>query len=94
MQSFTTSGPYRRNPAHDRRNARHDEFAGDAWEEPGGIRFYVAVGHVPTAPRTFTQCGRCWGEGKTGMWLADSLVPDVPCKQCGGTGWICAAAPA
>lgn len=87
MQRFTTDGPYRRNAAHDRRIANGDDFAGDCWEEPGGVRFWVMVGHTPTGPRTFERCDHCGGTGTFYAVTLDGTKPAGGCRHCFGVGW-------
>lgn len=87
-EAFTTSGRYTRRPAHDRRTANGDDFAGDAWSEPSGVLFWTAVGVTPHGHTfTFTPCERCAGTGRTSRTLGDSIVPDVRCPACHGIGW-------
>ena len=44
----TLEAPYYRQPKHDRRIARGDDFAGDAWKHVvTGKLIWVAVGHNP-----------------------------------------------
>ncbi len=82
QQPFTTAGPYRRTPAFDRRLEWGDDFAGDAWTEPGGVVFWTPVGIFADGERTFTVCRRCRGAGHTQLSVDGDLCPD-----CSGSGW-------
>lgn len=87
MQRFTTDGPYRRNAAHDRRIRAGDDFTGDCWEEPGGVRFWVVVGHVPSGERTFEACPDCAGQGRRLRGLGEDDLWEETCPRCNGVGW-------
>jgi hypothetical protein len=42
--------PFTRDEASDRRITRGDHYAGDAWTDANGARFYVTVGFDPNNP--------------------------------------------
>jgi len=92
---FSTRGPYRRNPAHDKRIVRGDGFTGNCWEEPSGVRFWQAAGVDPNgATYSFESCPWCAGNddsdgrGRRYTLLNNRIVPAKPCPRCNGAGWI------
>jgi hypothetical protein len=76
---------WKRVPEHDRRFARGDDFAGDAWQNMQSDEIkYVAVGHAPSHPMFDVEepCERCDNTG----WLPEiegrdgSYITSRPCK--------------
>lgn len=90
-EAFTTAGPYTRAYGHDRRIRRGDDFAGDAWREPGGVIFWVAPGVQPDGERRFDVCPDCAGEGQRLRGLGEDDLWNELCPRCEGQGWVQAA---